>query len=388
MAEKVSRVLRMGMVGGGPGAFIGPVHRMAAELDGTIRMVAGAFSQDAEKSKAAGRSYGIEDDRAYPNFQEMIEAESKRPDGIDLVAIVTPNHLHLPVAKAAMEAGLHVISDKPATANFEEAVQLAQIVRRTNCLYALTFTYTGYPLVREVRDLVAGGRLGAVRKVIVEYLQGWLAEPIETTGQKQATWRADPAKSGLGGCIADIGVHAFNLLEYVTQKRVAKISPSLQTVIPGRQLDDDCTVMLRLEGDVPGLIAASQIAVGERNGLRLRVYGEKGALEWHQEIPTRLHLSWLNRPDETLHAGSPLLSEAARAATRLPLGHPEGLIEAFANIYRDFGAAVRRRMEDPSAQIGNDLCGIEDGVRSMAFVENAVKLSSKGGGWKDFSVTY
>ena len=371
----------MGLVGGGPGSFIGPVHRMAAELDGTIELVAGAFSQSPEKSRASAASYRIDESRAYASYQQMIELEAKRSDGIDFVAIVTPNHLHLPVARAAMEAGLHVMSDKPATANLAEALELQQIVERTNRLYALTFTYTGYPLVREARELCRTGALGNIRKVLVEYLQGWLSQPLEKTGQKQAEWRADPARNGVGGCIGDIGVHAFNIVEYVTGHQVKDLSATLRTMVPGRALDDDCSAMLTLDNNAPGILAASQIAIGERNGLRLRVYGDKGSLEWYQEDPNRLHLRWLDRPDQTVHAGTAGLTEAARHAMRLPVGHPEGLIEAFANIYHDFSQAVSARAAKPNAKLNESLCGIEEGVRSMAFIQRAVESSQAKGEW-------
>ena len=371
----------MGLVGGGPGSFIGPVHRMAAELDGGIELVAGAFSQSPEKSKAAAHSYRIDSERAYASYEQMIDLEARRNDGIDFLAIVTPNHLHLPIAKAAMEAGLHVMSDKPATANLQEALELQQIVERTGCLYALTFTYTGYPLVREARELCRSGAIGNIRKVLVEYLQGWLSTPLEKSGQKQAAWRGDPAKSGIGGCIADIGVHAFNLLEYVSGRRVTNLAATLSTLVPGRLLDDDCSAMLILDNGSPAVLTASQIALGERNGLRLRVYGEKGSLEWYQEDPNRLHLKWLDRPDQTLHAGTASLSEAARYATRLPVGHPEGLIEAFANIYSDFSNAIVARFDAPQAKLHESVCGIEEGVRSMAFLERSVESSRAGGAW-------
>ncbi len=381
MPTHENRRLRMGLVGGGPGSFIGPVHRMAAELDGGIELVAGAFSQSPEKSKAAAHSYRIDPERAYASYEQMIDLEAARNDGIDFLAIVTPNHLHLPIAKAAMEAGLHVMSDKPATANLQEALELQQIVERTGCLYALTFTYTGYPLVREARELCRSGAIGNIRKVLVEYLQGWLSTPLEKSGQKQAAWRGDPAKSGIGGCIADIGVHAFNLLEYVSGRRVTNLAATLSTLVPGRLLDDDCSAMLTLDNGSPAVLTASQIALGERNGLRLRMYGDKGSLEWYQEDPNRLHLKWLDRPDQTLHAGTASLSEAARYATRLPVGHPEGLIEAFANIYSDFSNAIVARFDAPQAKLHESVCGIEEGVRSMAFLERCVESSRAGGAW-------
>jgi len=334
------RKLRMGMVGGGPGAFIGPVHRIAAELDGRIELVAGAFSQSAERSRAAGESYRIQADRAYADFRQMLESEQKRPDPIDFVAIVTPNHLHLPVAVAALDAGFPVMSDKPATATYAEAVALEAKVRESGLPYGLTHTYAGYALVREARALCASGELGPIRKIAVEYLQGWLSRPIETTGQKQAAWRSDPALSGPGGCIGDIGVHAFHLLEYVTGLAVVSLNASLLSVVPTRKVDDDCTAMLKLNNGATGTLIASQVAAGEGNGLRLRVYGEVGSLEWRQEDPNRLRVKWLDRPEEIRHASGSYLSQDARAVTRLPGGHPEGYLEAFAVLYREFADAL------------------------------------------------
>ena len=268
--------LRMGMVGGGPGAFIGPVHKMAAELDGRIELVAGAFSQSPERSRAAGEGFGIDPGRAYAGYREMLSAERQRPDGIDFVVIATPNHLHLPVAKAALEAGFAVVSDKPATATYEEALALEAAVAGSGLPYALTHTYAGYALVREARAICASGRLGEIRKIAVEYLQGWLSAPLERTGQKQAAWRADPALNGPGGCIGDIGTHAFHLVEYVTGLKVTSLNATLRSVVAGRLLDDDCNALLRLENGAGGVLMVSQVATGEGNGLRLRVYGEKG----------------------------------------------------------------------------------------------------------------
>jgi predicted dehydrogenase len=370
--------LRMGMVGGGPGAFIGPVHRMAAELDGQIELVAGAFSADPAKSKAAGRGYGVEDDRAYGSYQEMLRSESSRDDRIDFVAIVTPNHLHLPIAAAALDGSFHVISDKPATATLEQARELREVVRRSRTLYALTHTYTGYPLVREARSICQQGDLGMIRKVVVEYSQGWLSEPLEASGQKQASWRCDPAQAGMGGCIGDIGVHAFNIVEFVTGLRISEVSGALSSVVQGRRLDDDCNVLLRMENGAPGVLHASQIAAGERNGLRLRVYGERGGLDWSQEDPNYLRINWNDRPSQILHgAGNAgYLSERTRTGFRLPLGHPEGYLEAFANIYRDFAAAVRK-----GGPLGEVVPSIEAGVRGMAFVAAAIESSASGSRW-------
>jgi predicted dehydrogenase len=377
------RKLRMGMVGGGPGAFIGPVHRIAAELDGTIELVAGAFSQSPDRSRIAGEAYKIDPARAYANYQEMIEAESRRPDPIDFVAIVTPNHLHLPVAEAALRAGFPVMSDKPATATYTEALALEKAVKNSGLPYGLTHTYAGYALVREARQLCAQGELGPIRKVIVEYLQGWLSKPIETTGQKQATWRSDPARSGPGGCIGDIGVHAFHLVEYVTGLEVTSLHASLLSVVAGRRVDDDCTALLRFNNRAEGILAASQIAAGEGNGLGLRVYGERGSLDWKQEDPNRLRLKWLDGPEEIRHAAGVYLGAGARAVTRLPAGHPEGYLEAFAVLYREFAdglGAWKRGQADP---LPKTLPGIVAGVRGMKFIDRAI-ASSQSKGWIDF----
>src|ERR1700678_1294252 len=376
--DQMGRRLRMGMVGGGAGSFIGPVHRMAAELDGTIELVAGAFSQDAERSRQAGVTYGVSPDRAYTNYEEMMERERKREDAIDFVCIVTPNHLHLPIAAAALEHGFHVMSDKPATATLEEAQTLAGIVRRTGLLYGLTFTYTGYPLVREARLMARGGELGKIRKAVVQYSQGWLSTSLEATGHKQAAWRSDPARSGLGGAIGDIGVHAFNLLEYISGRQVAEICADLNHVVAGRSLDDDCNVLLKLDNGAPGVLFVSQIAAGDRNDLQLHLYGEKGGLHWRQEDPNYLLVNWAAKPSETFHAGGDYVSAETRSEFRFPLGRREGLIEAFANIYRDFAKSIRARVNDPAAPLSDLVPGIDAGVRSMTFVERAVTNSRKG----------
>jgi predicted dehydrogenase len=379
--EQQGRRLRMGMVGGGAGSFIGPVHRMAAELDGGIELVAGAFSQDAARSRQAGVTYGISAERAYANYEAMMVEERKRADAIDFVCIVTPNHLHLPIAVAALEHGFHVMSDKPATATLKEALTLQAVVKRTALLYGLTFTYTGYPLVREARLMARGGALGKIRKAVVQYSQGWLSNSIEATGHKQAVWRSDPAQSGLGGAIGDIGVHAFNLVEYVSGHRVSEICADLSSVVAGRSLDDDCNVLLKLDNGSPGILFVSQIAAGDRNDLQLHLYGEKGGLHWWQENPNHLDLNWIGKPSQTLHAAGDYLSPSTRLDFRLPMGHPEGLVEAFANIYRDFAAAVRARFSDPSAPLSDLVPNIDEGVRSMAFVERAVTSSRAREGW-------
>ncbi len=377
------RKLRMGMVGGGPGAFIGPVHRMAAELDGKIELVAGAFSQSAERSRAAGEAYRIAPERAYTSYAAMVEAERKRPDGIDFLAIVTPNALHLPVAEAALRAGFPVMSDKPATATYEEALALEKAVTAAGLPYGLTHTYAGYALVREARAICASGQLGTIRKVAVEYLQGWLSRPLEQTGHKQAGWRSDPALNGPGGCIGDIGVHAFHLLEYVTGLDATALHATLRCVVPGRRVDDDCTALLRLENGASVVLMASQIAVGEGNGLRLRVYGENGSLDWRQEDPNRLRLKWLDGAEEIRHAAGAYLSEDARMVTRLPGGHPEGFIEAFAVLYREFAGGLIAWKKGERNPMPATLPGIRAGVRGMRFIERAIASSAKQQ-WVDF----
>ena len=369
----------MGMVGGGPGAFIGPVHRIAAELDGAFTLVAGAFSSDASRSVQAAEMYGIAPDRSYDSFEAMMRAEAARDDGIDMVVIATPNHLHLPIARAALTAGIAVMSDKPATATLPEAQELAQVVRRAGCPYALTFTYTGYPLIREARALVRAGVCGNLRKILVDYPQGWLAQPIELDGtNKQASWRCDPMRSGPGGCVADIGVHAFNLAEFVGGRQVTRLLSDLGTLVPGRRVDDDAAVLLRFEDGVRGVLTASQVAIGELNGLSLRVYGDQGSLTWQQENPNIL---WIHRADgrsEILRSGEARLGLDARAATRLPGGHPEGYFEALGNLYRDFAVLLRSNQASPL------LPGIEEGLRGMAFIDAAV--AHNGNGWIDLNV--
>ncbi len=368
------RRLRMGLIGGGPGAFIGPVHRIAATLDSEIELVAGAFSRAPERSRQAGKAYGIAEDRSYPSWMTLIEQERARPDGIDFLTIATPNDTHLPIARTALAAGIAVMSDKPATATLAQALELAEIVREADRPYALSYIYSGYPLVRHARALIAAGGLGTVRKVVVEYLQGWLAAPIERAGNKQAEWRTDAGKSGVGGAIGDIGVHAFHLAEFVTGLPVEAINADLAAVVPGRALDDDCSVLLRFAGGARGVLLASQIAIGEANGLTLRVYGDKASLSWRQESPNQLMIHHLSGRSEMLTSGGAGMLPAATAAVRLPAGHPEGYLEAFANLYRDFARRLRGR---PAP----DLPGIEDGVRSLQFIEQAVAASRDDRGW-------
>ena len=373
----------MGMVGGGPGAFIGPVHKMAAELDGKIELVAGAFSQSAERSRAAGVGFGIDPARAYASYAALMEIESRREDGIDFVVIATPNSLHLPVAEAALATGIAVMSDKPATATYDEVLKLEAVVNKAGLPYGLTHTYAGYSLVREARALCASGKLGAIRKVAVEYLQGWLSKPLETTGQKQAAWRSDPELNGPGGCIGDIGTHAFHLTEYVTGLKVTSLNAALRTVVPGRKLDDDCNALLRMEGGASGTLMASQVAAGEGNGLRLRVYGENGSIDWKQEDPNRLRVKWLDGPEEIRHAAGGYLSADALAVARLPGGHPEGYIEAFAVLYREFADGLIAWKGGNKNPLPATLPGIEAGVRGMRFIERAIE-SNRTESWVEF----
>lgn len=377
------RKLRMGMVGGGPGAFIGPVHRIAAELDGKIELVAGAFSRSAERSREAGTSYRIDPARAYADYRQMIEAERKRADGIDFVAIVTPNYLHLPVALAALDAGIPVMSDKPATASYDEALKLEAAVAKAGLPYGLTHTYAGYQMVREARAMCAVSKLGKIRKVAVEYFQGWLSGPLEATGHKQAEWRTDPARSGAGGSIGDIGTHAFHLLEYVSGLQVTAINASLRTVVPGRKLDDDCNAFVRMSGGATGTLACSQVATGEMNEVRLRIFGERGSLDWRQQDPNRLIVRCSDKPEEIYHASAGYVGSDARAVSRTPSGHPEGYLEAFAVLYREFADALIAWKQGHRNLLPATLPGIEAGVRGMRFIDRVIESNRKEG-WVEF----
>ena len=387
----MSRKIRYGMVGGGRGAFIGAVHRIAAAIDQQIELVCGAFSSDPERSKASGADFYLPAGRCYGTFQEMIKAEAKLPEGerMDFVSIVTPNHMHFPPAKMALENGFHVLSDKPATLNLAEAKKLAGIVKKTGQLYGLTHNYTGYPLVKEARELIAVGKLGKIRKVVVEYPQGWLATRLEASGQKQAAWRTDPKRSGAAGCIGDIGTHAENLAEYITGLQIEELAADLTAFVKGRKLDDDGNVLLRFKGGAKGVLHSSQISVGEENNLNIRVYGELGGLEWHQKAPNTMYLKWLDQPQQIYRTGLGYLGNAAKGATRTPPAHPEGYLEAFANIYKNFASHIRavqvgRKLAKNDAAL--DYPKIEDGVRGMAFIEAVVKSSKKNAAWTKLDV--
>ena len=379
--------LRMGLVGGGEGAFIGAVHRMAAELDGRIALVCGAFSSVPEKSRKAGPAlYGIDPQRSYGDYEELMAHEAERPaeERMDFVAIATPNHTHFPIAKAALSAGFSVMSDKPATFNLAEAKELQAIVQETGLVYGLTHNYTGYPMVKEARHLVRSGAFGDIRRVVVEYVQGWLAEREEAAGNKQAEWRTDPSRSGAAGCMGDIGTHGENLLQYVTDLRIETLCADLTTFVPGRRLEDDGNVLLRFAGGAKGVLFASQIASGEENGLKLRVYGETGGLEWSQMEPNSLIVRWADRPYEVRRTGGPGVGETSADATRLPAGHPEGYLEAFALLYRNFADTLQaKRAGRKPTEENLDFPTIADGVRGMAFIETVVASAEAGAVWTD-----
>lgn len=378
------RKLRMGLVGGGEGAFIGAVHRMAAALDGQIELVCAALSSDAERALRSARALYLPAARSYADYRSMMRAERALSADIrmDFVAIATPNHLHLPVALAAIEQGFHVLSDKPATLDLDECKQLRAALQASSVLYGLTHTYTGYPLVREAQFRIANGELGAIRKVVVDYAQGWLSAAAEQTDNKQAQWRLDPQRAGNGGCIGDIGVHAANLVEYVTRLPIAEVCADLTAFVPGRPLDDDNSILLRFANGARGILHASQICCGEENNLSIRVYGECGALSWSQEEPNSLWLLHADQPKQLLRANGARISPRARMSSRIPAGHPEGYLEAFANIYSDFIAAVRQILAGtPVRAVETHFPGINAGLRGMAFIEAAMSNSAGAQKW-------
>lgn len=375
--DVANRKLRAGMVGGGQGAFIGAVHRIALELDGQAQLVAGALSSDPQRAAASAQAWYL--DRSYDSYEEMARAEADRADGIDFVVIATPNHLHFPVARIFLEQGIHVVSDKPMTFNLEEARELVKIVENSGQVYALTHTYTGYPMVRHAREMVRQGELGEIRKVLVEYIQDWLTLPQEQQGNKQASWRTDPARSGLGGSIGDIGTHAANLLEFISGQPIASLSADLSTFVAGRRLDDDANMLLRLANGAKGLLTCSQIAAGEENELSIRIYGTKGGLEWHQMEPNTLLFKRPEHPRQILRTAMPYVSDEAKAAARVPAGHPEGYLEAFANLYKLAIADIRRVEAGQPAQGGYPT--VYDGLRGMLFITRAVESSQQGAAW-------
>lgn len=373
--------IRLGMVGGGQGAFIGAVHRIAARLDNDYELVAGALSSDPERAKASAAELGLPDDRAYSSFAELFESEARRPDRMEAVSIVTPNHMHFPVAEMALRHGFHVICDKPLTTTSADADALARLARETGLVFALTYNYTGYPMVRQARAMVAAGEIGEVRLVQVEYPQAWLTELVEATGQKQASWRTDPARSGAGGCVGDIGTHAFNLACFVTGQKPAALLAELSTFVAGRQLDDNVHMLLRFENGARGMLWSSQVAPGNENGLRVRVYGGKGGLEWAQEDPNYLWFTPLGKPKQRITRGGDGASPEAARVTRTPFGHPEGYLEGFANIYAEVARAIRARREGAAVEKEVLYPTIEDGVLGVRFIEAAVESSKRGNVW-------
>jgi predicted dehydrogenase len=380
-AEQRAPRIRLGMVGGGIDAFIGAVHRIAARLDDKFELVAGALSSTPERSLKSGAALGLDPKRTYGDFKEMAAREARLKDGIEAVAIVTPNHMHYAVAREFLKRGIHVICDKPVTSTLADAKKLAKLVGQSDALFVLTHNYTGYPMVRHARDLVRSGELGDIRLVHVEYAQDWLAEPLEKTGQKQAAWRTDPKRSGAGGATGDIGTHAYNLAAFVTGLELEALAADVHTFVKGRKLDDNAHVLLRYKGGAKGMLWCSQVAVGQENGLRLRVYGTKGGIEWAQEDPNYLYWSKLGEPRRRItRSGAGAGAEAARV-TRIPSGHPEGYLEGFANIYSEAAAAINAKKTGKVVDSRVVYPTVHDGVKGLAFVEACLSSSQRKGAW-------
>ena len=381
---RTNRPLRLGMVGGGRGAFIGGVHRLCARLDGQYELLAGALSSDPQRARESGADLGLAPERVYASFTDMAAAEARRPDGIEVVSIVTPNDSHHAIARAFLDRGIDVICDKPMTTTVEDALDLVQAVRRTGLIFGLTHNYTGYPMVRQAREMVVAGEVGALRVVQAEYVQDWLTTKLEDTGQKQAAWRVDPARAGAGGCLGDIGTHAYNLAGFVTGLEARELAADLSRFVPGRRLDDNVHILLRFDDGTRGMLWASQVAPGNENGLRLRIYGEKAGLEWSQEHPNQLRVAREGQPPQILSRGGSNLGPAAALATRIPAGHPEGYLEAFANLYHDLAEQIRarraKRAPDPGALL---VPTVDDGARGVKFIAAAVESSARNGAWVD-----
>ena len=375
------RKIKLGMVGGGEGAFIGAVHRLAARMDDHYELVAGALSSTPERSRRSGEALGLPRERIYDDYQAMAEAEAARPDGIEAVAIVTPNHMHAGPIFAFLAAGAHVICDKPLTTSLAEARAIRAAVERSGRIFALTHNYTGYPLIRRAREMVKAGELGQVRIIQAEYAQEWLTEAIEKQGHKQATWRVDPKRAGAGGALGDIGTHAYNLADYVCGIDLVEIAADLSAFGEGRVLDDNAQIMLRYANGARGAIWLSQVAPGHENGLKLRVYGTKGSLQWAQANPNEMLHAPLGEPPRILTRGGPGAGAAAARVTRVPSGHPEGYLEGFANIYSDVALAIKAAREGKAPPAGAHFPGVEDGVKGMAFIEAAIELSKANGKW-------
>lgn len=375
------RRIRLGMVGGGAGAFIGAVHRMAARLDNRFELVAGALSSTPEKSVTSGLEIGLQRDRCYGSFEEMAEKEAAREDGIEAVAIVTPNHVHYPAAKAFLERGIHVVCDKPLTSNLEDAKRLKEVADKANALFVLTHNYTGYPMVRHARELVQSGVLGDIRLVQMEYPQDWLAEPIEQQGAKQAVWRTDPAQTGVGGSTGDIGTHAYHLGCFISGLECDELSADVHTFVDGRRVDDNAHVMLRFKGGAKGMLWCSQVAVGHENGLKIRVYGTKAGIEWVQADPTYLWFTKLGEPKQLITRGGAGAGASAARVTRIPSGHPEGYIEAFATIYTEAASAIEAFRDGTPLDAAVTYPTIEDGIKGVTFIEACVASSKQNSAW-------
>jgi predicted dehydrogenase len=373
--------IRIGMVGGGQGAFIGAVHRIAMRIDDQYELVAGALSSQRQRAIDSALEVGIARDRAYGDFEEMAKAEAKRKDGIEVVAIVTPNHMHAPPAKAFLKAGIHVICDKPLALNAAEGRDLVKLTKKSGKIFALTHNYTGYPMIRQARAMIAAGELGELRIVQAEYAQDWLTERLEATGQKQADWRTDPKRSGAGGSLGDIGTHAYNLACFVTGLTLDSLLADLTTFVKGRKLDDNDNILLRFKGGAKGMLWASQVAPGNENGVTLRVYGTKGGLSWKQEDPNYLWFAPFGQPPRKITRGGAGAGPAAARVTRVPSGHPEGYLEGFANIYAEVARAIRAARTGDAPDPAVIYPTVEDGLKGMEFIEAAVKSSAKGGAW-------
>ena len=378
--------IKLGMVGGGEGAFIGEVHRIAARMDERFQLCAGALCSDPERSLKSALDLGLPEDRSYSDYIEMAISESQRDDGINFVSIVTPNHLHHPIAKAFLEVGINVICDKPMTMNSEEAQELIDISESSDLIFAVTYNYSGYPLIREAREIIKKGELGSIRIIKVEYIQDWLTEPIENTGQKQASWRVDPKKSGIGGSIGDIGTHAFHLAHFVTQQLPNKISADLSCFVEGRELDDNAHILMRYESGAKGMIWSSQVAPGNENNLKIQIYGEKGGLIWQQENPNELILNLLNQPSRRLTRGSSFVGDQSARLTRIPAGHPEGYLEGFANIYREVADEFSAKIS--GKPISKDILypTSKEGLYGVSFIEAAIESNSKDSVWTDLKL--
>ncbi len=384
-AGQAAPILTYGMVGGGQGGFIGDVHRKAAQFDGKMQIRAGCFSREYDNTLATGTSLGIDERRLYQTYREMAEAEAKRDDGIDFVIIVTPNFLHYEIAKAFLEQGIHVVCDKPLTLEVEQAEELRQLAKEKELFFCVTYTYTGYPMVKQARAMVQRGEIGKIRFINAEYPQDWLATPLETTGQKQASWRADPAKTGKSNCVGDIGSHTENLAGYLTGLKIKTLCARLDTFVEGRVLDDNATIMVEYDSGAKGVYWTSQIAVGHDNDLRIRIYGSKGSIEWSQENPNYLKIGYIGKPTETLSRGRDELYPRAAGLSRIPGGHPEGYFEAFANIYATFANALLKKKAGESLTDDElDFPTVQEGIDGVKFISKCVESSQQGAIWLDF----